>query len=154
MKLCSSEFDGQQNSLVALTRKHEILEKQIETQGRKVTLYTQRLEESQKAHEQAGQKVENLKAQLQTAEQEMDRLKNTTGTSAQALEQQEKTVENLKRALQGAEDDYVATSTAVTNWSTSINNANADLNKMTQICRGQSSIWRKREILLTECDLY
>ena len=130
MKLCSSEFDGQQNSLVALTRKHEILEKQIETQGRKVTLYTQRLEESQKAHEQAGQKVESLKAQLQTAEQEMNRLKNTTGTSAQALEQQEKTVENLKRALQGAEDDYVATGTAVTNWSTSINNANADLNKM------------------------
>ena len=130
MKLCSSEFDGQQNSLAALTRKHEILEKQIETQGRKVTLYTQRLEESQKAHEQAGQKVESLKVQLQTAEQEMDRLKNTTGTSAQALEQQEKTVENLKRALQGAEDDYVATGTAVTNWSTSINNANADLNKM------------------------
>ena len=130
MKLCSSEFDGQQNSLAALTRKHEILEKQIETQGRKVTLYTQRLEESQKAHEQAGQKVESLKAQLQTAEQEMDRLKNTTGTSAQALEQQEKTVENLKRALQGAEDDYVATGTALTNWSTSINNANADLNKM------------------------
>lgn len=59
MKLCSSEFDGQQNSLAALTRKHEILEKQIETQGRKVTLYTQRLEESQKAHEQAGQKVES-----------------------------------------------------------------------------------------------
>lgn len=60
----------------------------------------------------------------------MDRLKNTTGTSAQALEQQEKTVENLKRALQGAEDDYVAAGTALTNWSTSINNANADLNKM------------------------
>ena len=27
MKLCSSQFDGQQNSLEALTRKHEILNK-------------------------------------------------------------------------------------------------------------------------------
>ena len=46
MKLCSSEFKNSQNSLDALTKKHEILTKQVETQIQKVNVYQAAMENS------------------------------------------------------------------------------------------------------------
>ena len=69
MKLCSSQFDGQQNSLEALTRKHEILNKQLEEQGKRIALYTDRLKKTEEAHEKTGQKIETLTEQLGSAKE-------------------------------------------------------------------------------------
>lgn len=130
MKLCSSEFEGQQNSIAALTKKHEILEKQINAQSRKVELYTQRLEETKKAHDNAGEKIEDLSKKLQEAEKEMEAMKASSDTSSEALEEQKKKIEDLNQKLNNAKDVYQKTETAASNWQAQINNATADLNAM------------------------
>lgn len=67
MKLCSSAFNGQQNSTAALTKKGEILSRQYEAQARKVEIYSQAVEEAGKNEQKAGEKVDSLKAELEAA---------------------------------------------------------------------------------------
>ena len=60
MKLCASSFDGQQNSVAALTKKGEILSRQYETQAKKVEIYSKAVAEAAKNQDEAGDKVEGL----------------------------------------------------------------------------------------------
>lgn len=130
MKLASSAFDGQQNSIGALTKKGEILSKQYDTQVGKVEIYSRAVTDSAKKQEEAGKKVDDLKEALDRAEKEMKEMQSASGTSKEALEKQQKAVEDLKGKLLLAEDGYSKAVTATSNWQTSLNNAKADLNTL------------------------
>ena len=74
MKLCSSEFKNSQNSLDALTQKHEILTKQVEAQTQKVNVYQAAMENSAQKQGLASEKISALKQELEKAEKEMSAL--------------------------------------------------------------------------------
>lgn len=132
MRLCSTEFKGQENSLEALTKKHDILERQITAQNNKIKLYTKNLEESKQAQEKAGEKVEQLTEQLQGANDEMEAMKASSDTSAEALEEQQKRIDELKKQLEEAGQEYQLTGQATMRWQTQVNDARADLNNMNE----------------------
>lgn len=130
MKLCSSEFSDQQNSVSALEKKYEVLSKQIESQAKKVELYSNQLEEAQKYQEKAADKVENLREQLVSAEKALDEMSNSSDTSAEALEEQGRAVEELRGKLTNAETTYEKAGQKVSQYKTQTNNARAELNNM------------------------
>ena len=74
MKLCSSEYKNSQNSLDALTKKHEILAKQVETQTQKVNVYQEAMANSAKKQEIASNKIAALKQELEKAEKVLEQL--------------------------------------------------------------------------------
>lgn len=130
MKLCSSEFDGQQNSLQALTSKHEILAKQIASQSEKIKVYAKAVEESEKMQEAAGEKTELLASKLEEAQKEMESMSKASDTSKEAIEEQQKTVDTLQKELDAANKAYDSAARSTNSWKTSLNNAQTDLNTM------------------------
>ncbi len=132
MKLCSSAFNGQQNSTAALTKKGEILSRQYEAQARKVEIYSQAVEEAGKNEQKAGEKVDSLKAELEAANRKMEEMSASADTSNEALEEQQKIIEELKNKLALAEDGYNRAQIVTNNWQTSMNEAEAGLNDLSR----------------------
>lgn len=128
MRLCTSQYAGQQNSIAALTKKGEILSKQYDAQARKVEIYSKAVEDAAKRQEEAGDKVDALKSELEEANKKMEEMSSSTDTSSEALEEQQKVIEELKNKLALAEDGYSRAQMVTNNWQTSLNNAQADLN--------------------------
>lgn len=130
MKLCQTTFKESQNSLEALTKKHEILTKQVETQAKKVDVYQKAMETSAKREKEAAQKVEELQTALKKAEKEMQEMAESSESSSEAMESQAKAVGELKNKLKLAEQDLDKASQKTTSYQTAINNAQAELQGM------------------------
>lgn len=130
MKLCNSEFKDSQNSLEALTKKHEILSRQLDTQKNKVDVYQRAMEASAQKQEQAAAKMTELQAALDKAEKEMQQMADSSGDNAQAMEEQAKAITDLKDKLALAEQGYHSAEQKTKSYQTAMNNATADLNAM------------------------
>ena len=130
MKLCNSEFKDSQNSLEALTKKHEILSRQLDAQKNKVDVYQRAMEASAQKQEQAAAKMTELQAALDKAEKEMQQMADSSGDNAQAMEEQAKAITDLKDKLALAEQGYHSAEQKTKSYQTAMNNATADLNAM------------------------
>lgn len=130
MELCKSKFKDSQNSLEALTKKHEILSKQLDAQNQKVALYNGAVEVFSKKQEQAAEKVNELKTSLSDAEKKLELMSNSTGDNSQAMEEQSKVIKDLKSNLALAEEGYVKAEQKTKSYQTALNNANVELNIM------------------------
>lgn len=130
MKLCSSEFKNNQNSLDALTKKHEILSKQVATQTEKVKVYQTAMENSVQKQELASDKISALKQELEKAEKEMEALSESSGDNSEAMTEQAKTIEDLKSKLEKAEESYNKAGQRAKYYQTALNDATAELNNM------------------------
>lgn len=130
MKLASSTFADQQNSIEALTKKNEILGKQYEKQQEKVEIYSRAVADSTKKQEEAGSKVAELREALDKANTKMEDMADSSDESADALAEQQKIIDELKEKLSLAEDEYDKANRATSDWKTSLNNAKTELNKL------------------------
>ena len=130
MKLCNSEFKDSQNSLEALTKKHEILSRQLDAQKNKVDVYQRAMEASAQKQEQAAAKMTELQAALDNAEKEMQQMADSSGDNAQAMEEQAKAITDLKDKLALAEQGYHSAEQKTKSYQIAMNNAAADLNDM------------------------
>lgn len=130
MKLCSSEFKNSQNSLDALTQKHEILTKQVEAQTQKVNVYQAAMENSAQKQGLASEKISALKQELEKAEKEMSALSESSGDNSDAMTEQAKTIEDLKSKLEKAEESYNKAGQRAKYYQTALNDATAELNNM------------------------
>lgn len=130
MKLWSAEFKENQNCTEALTKKHEILTKQLETQKQKVEACEAVLAKNTKAEESAAQKVKELQTAYNKATKELEKMESSADTTNESLENQKKQVEDLKNKLQLAESGYDATTRKVSEYQTSLNYAQAEQRAM------------------------
>lgn len=130
MKMCTSSFDGQQNSIAALTKKGEILSKQYDAQAKKVEIYSKAVKEATEHQEEAGKKVDVLKTELEEANRKMEEMSSSTDTSSEALEEQQKVIEELKNKLALANSSYMTAQNATNDWQTSLNYAQMALDNL------------------------
>ena len=151
MKLCQTTFKDSQNSLEALTKKHEILEKQIETQKKKVDVYSQAMETSAKKEQDAAKKVEELQTALKKAEKEMEEMAESSEGTSEAMEGQAKAIEELKGKLRLAEQDFDRASQKTTSYRTAINNAQAELQGMQSELANTEKYIREAENSTDKC---
>ncbi len=130
MKLSAEQFKNNANSVEALQSKNEILTKQISSQTDRVELYTKAVEESTAKQKKAAENVENYKSELEKAKTELDNMKSSSNTTTDALEKQEKVVSDLEKKLSVAENAYNKTTQTTNSYKTSLNNAEAGLQKL------------------------
>lgn len=130
MKLANSQFKDQQNSIEALSKKNEILQKQYEKQKEKVKIYSEAVVDAAKRQEEAGSKVAGLRDELEKANKKMDEMADVSDISADAIEEQKKVIEELQGKLLLAEDGYLKAQNATNNWKTSMNDAQTALNNI------------------------
>ena len=125
MKLCQATFQDSQNRLEALTKKHEILTKQLDTEKQKQTLYNRAIEDYSAKQQEAAKKIELLQTGLAEAEAKMSEMKGSSDSTAESMEEQAKAVEELRKQLGNAEANYDSAGQKVLSYQTSLNNAEA-----------------------------
>lgn len=129
MKLCNSTFAESQNSIEALTQKHDILQRRLESQKEKVQVCEKAIADYSEKHTLAAEKIETLNEALNQAKEEQERMKASSDTSGDALEEQAKKVEELEKQLNLAKESYSVAEQKTKSWQTSLNYANAELNQ-------------------------
>lgn len=130
MKLCASQFKESQNTLEALSKKHEILTKQVDMQKQKIDVYRDAMTAWNKAGEDAAQKTEDLRTALEVANKEMDEMSGASEENAEAVEKQQKKIDELSKKLTLAEEMCTKAAQKTQSYATAANNAEAELNGM------------------------
>lgn len=157
LNLVKAQYDGQQNSLEALTKKDEVLNKILEQQKQKVEATKQGLENATRAYENGGKKIqemekactaqeeklEELNKTYQQAKQKLEELEKANGSSSDAAKEQQEAVKKLeeelndqntavakaKTELSRCQSEYQKTGNKVEDWKTKLNNAEAQVIK-------------------------
>lgn len=157
LNLVKAQYDGNQNSMEALTKKSEILNKILEQQKQKVEATKQGLENATRAYENGGKKIqemekactaqeeklEELNRTYQQAKQKLEELEKTNGSSSDAVKEQQEAVKKLeeelndqntavakaKTELSRCQSEYQKTGNKVEDWKTKLNNAEAQVIK-------------------------
>lgn len=130
MKLASSQYQENTNSLEALNTKNVILTKQIDNQTEKVKIYSKAVEDSTEKQRIASENVEKYKNELSKAQSELDDMKKSSDTTTEALDKQQKIVSDLEKKLTLSENAYEKNTQKINQYQTSLNLAETDLNKM------------------------
>lgn len=130
MKLCASQFKESQNTLEALSKKHEILTKQVDMQKQKIDVYRDAMTAWNKAGEDAAQKTEDLRTALEVANKEMEEMSDASEDNAEAVEKQQKKIDELSKKLTLAEEMCTKAAQKTQSYATAANNAEAELNGM------------------------
>lgn len=153
MKLIKAQYEGQENSLEALTKKHEVLSKILEEQKNKEEAVRKGLEHSRASYEKVGtglqylnkqqtehQKLlERLQEEYEAAEKRLDSMVKAGNSSERAMQKQEAAVKTLKAELEKEKmvladidsaitkgnRNYETASNRIKDWETKLNNAQA-----------------------------
>lgn len=130
MKVCNSQYASSANSVAALSKKHEIYEKEIEQVARKVKTYADAIEDSKKKQEEAGNKIATYSERLETAKSKLDALEKSGNATNEELAEQKQVVADLEKQLENANQEYTSSENAIKKYSTAQNHAQAELNKL------------------------
>ena len=157
LNLVKAQYDGNQNSMEALTKKGEVLNKILEQQKQKVEATKQGLENATKAYESGGKKIqemekactaqeeklEELNKTYQQAKQKLAELEKANGSSSDAVKEQQEAVKKLEKELNGqntavtkaktelsrCQTEYQKTGNKVEDWKNKLNTAEAQVIK-------------------------
>lgn len=99
MKVVTSEFRDNANSQEALTKKNEVLNKQIETQSKKLDLLKGMLEKSTKLYGEADTKTLQWKQTVNQAQSELNNLQSELSGNTKKLEEMESELEDTSDSL-------------------------------------------------------
>jgi len=130
LKLVDSEFQGNANSMTALSAKGEALQRLWEAQKTKVDSLKEALENAKNAQQTYADKCADLRDRIQKNNEALEKLKTTEGDTS--AEQAKLTAENaaLSKELATNEQYLAAAEKGVNNWQTQLNNAEVELNSL------------------------
>lgn len=157
LKKTEAAYEGQANSLKALTEKDKALNKILEEQKKKVELTKQALknaetgyaskaenveklrqalekqqqkqEQANQAYEQAKQKLEKMSQEEKTSKDAIEKQEEAVNKLKTELDQQNTALETAKRDLEKGEDAYRKIGNKVSDWQTKLNTAETQLEK-------------------------
>lgn len=130
MKLVTSEYSTNANSMDALTAKSEVLTKQYAKQSQKVELLSDALVNSQKNQYKIHNTLLDYRDALEDAEEKMEALRKSSDATTEELEEQEKEVKSLRGSVELAEEAYGKAERKVEYWERSLFDAKAEVNNL------------------------
>lgn len=125
MKLVSAQTTGNANSMEALSKKHQVLQKTLDEQVRKEEAVRKGLEHAQEDYKRVGTELEQYKSKLSKAQETLRRMEASQDTSKEAMEEQQKVVDSLSTTVEKGEKTYQRAESRVLDWKKSLNNAEA-----------------------------
>lgn len=120
-------FDGEANSMAALTAKQQALTKQQDAYQRKVDAAKAGLENAKDAYNKQAEALEDLRKRLDEARQAQQRLESSGDKSSDAYRDQAKQVEELEAAVKQQSQQLMTASGRVTDWNTQLTKSEGEL---------------------------
>ncbi|MBQ0112683.1 MAG: phage tail tape measure protein [Bacteroidales bacterium] len=130
MKRTQAQYKDQQNGSEALKAKYENLNKQIDKQNEKISVYEKGLEAAREAEKKSAENVKQYTKDLDIARVELEKMKNSSEATADAIKEQEEKVSKLENALEKSNSQYEKNSNSVKSWQIGLTNAKTALVNM------------------------
>lgn len=125
-------FDGEANSMAALTAKQQTLTKQQDAYKRKVDAAKAGLENAKDAYNKQAEALEDLRKRLDEARQAQQKLEDSGDKSSSAYRDQAKRVEELESAVKQQSQQLLTASGRVTDWNTQLAKSEGELRDCNQ----------------------
>ena len=145
MKKVSAQYDTSDKSVQALTSRNNVLNKEIEEGKKKVDVYKSALENFQAQQDKNGASLMELTIKLEKEKQKLEELKSSTSSTSDEIKAQEKVVASLSNELADGEAQYEKNKIAINKYQTQMNNAEADVIKMSKELDKNNEILDKTE---------
>lgn len=129
MKKVEEEFRGQANTVEALSKKQEVLNKILQEQQKKVEASEKGLEHAKEAYDKIGDSLTDLWTDLEKATDQLEDLEKIYGESSEEAAKQREEVEKLQRAIAQGEQSYRRAGNQVKDWETKLNQAETEVLK-------------------------
>ena len=151
MAATKEAFDGQANTLTALTTKHTSLSKILETQKQKVVEVNAGLENAKSNYEKVGNKVDELKKAHEDAVKAMKAMEDSSDSTTEEIKEQEQEVARLVKELEKSEDTYEKASNKVKDWEKSLNIANKEVTQTDNALKKNAEYMREASTSADKC---
>lgn len=145
MKLVSAQYSSNDKSIQALTSRNNVLNKQIEEGKKKVDIYKSALEDFKVQQDKNGASLIELTMRLENEKKKLQELKSSTSSTIDEIKAQEKVVASLSRELSDSESQYEKNKLFINKYQTQMNNAEAEVVKMTKELKNNNEIIDKTE---------
>lgn len=149
--LVTEEFKGQGNTLEALKKKQEVLQKTLDAQKKKEEEIRKGLENAKKSYDKVGSGLETLRTRYEKATAQMDVLKRTSGTTEDELESQQKEIDELAAALKKGEKNFETAANRVQDWESKLNYAAAQTIKVNRELENNAKYLHEAETSTDKC---
>lgn len=137
LELVKSEFDGQANSLEALTAKGSALAKMQETQAKSISTLSSALENSKSLNNEFLDAIEAQRAAIADLEAQMERSGNSfevfdkeTGELRRTVSDATEEIEAMRKELAQLESKQEQAAKSVDGWQIKVNKAQVELNSL------------------------
>lgn len=145
MKLVSAQYSSNDKSIEALTSRNTVLNKQIEEGKKKVDVYRTALEDFKLQQDKNGASITELMIKLESEKKKLEELKSSTTATSDEMKAQEKIVASLSNELADSEAQYERNKLSINKYQTQLNDAEADVVKMTKELNSNNEILDKTE---------
>lgn len=129
LKLVSSQYDKNDNSVEALTSKQAVLTHRLEEQKSKLSVLREQYEKMGGEYQQNKEKHEQLVSSYNKEKSELERIGRELGTSSSEYKQQAEVVDKLKEQVEKSTLANDQNGRAMSRMRTQMNNAQTDINK-------------------------
>jgi phage-related protein len=145
MKLVSAQYNSNDKSIEALTSRNNVLNKQIEEGKKKVDVYRSALEDFKTQQDKNGASIMELMVKLENEKKKLEELKSSTSATSEEIKAQEKVVASLSEELANGEAQYEKNKISINKYQTQLNNAEADVVKLTNELNSNNEMLDKTE---------
>lgn len=129
LKNAESAFEGNANSMQALTTKQQALVRQQESYNRMLTTAKTGLDNAQKQYKKQVEALEDLKKKLKQAEDAQKEMEKAGDTSSDEYKKQVQEIEKLNQAIDKQTTNVLKASGRVTTWNENVAKTEGELNK-------------------------
>ena len=177
--LVEAQYEGQQNSLEALTKKHSVLsrmleeqkakqeetvkglehargeyekvEKGIETLNKEQESHKKRLEELQQEYQDAANRMEKMTEAGNASEQSMKKQQSVVDALSRELQEEKETLKEVETAIKKGNQNYQTASNRVKDWETKLNTAERQVIKATAAVKNNAKYLDEAERSTDKC---
>lgn len=128
----TAEYEGQANTLEALSAKQKVLNKILEEQKNKVTASKAGLDHAKESYENVGKGLDELYISLEKAQDKLKDLTAIYGESSQEAKEQQKVVDGLSAAIVKGGDNYRIAENRCKEWQSKLNAAETQVIQATK----------------------
>ena len=151
MALVKAECAGQENSLESLSKKHEVLNKILQEQKRKVEATKDGLDHAKQSYDNVGKGLEQLWVDLEKATDKLQNLENTYGTASKEAEEQRKEIQRLNAVIEKGEINWKRAGDKVKDWESKLNTAEAQVIQANKAVNKNASYMAEAEEATDKC---
>lgn len=129
MKIVTSTYDKNDDSIKALTAKQEVLQKRLSEQKDKLNLVTDHYKKFSEAVKKSADEYTELGSKLESAKAKLESIGSQSGKNTEEYQKQKKAVDDLQKQYDKSTDAQDKNKKSLSNLAIEMNNAQADVNK-------------------------